>query len=64
MIDVYAHDTYVKVPTYPDEFKPIIKVLNRAVDTNRMVDIMTPEEYDLVVGWLDEFKSLALEFAE
>ena len=64
MTDVYAHDTYVKVPTYPDEFKPIIKVLNRAVDTNRMVEIMTPEEYDLVVGWLNDFQSLALEFAE
>jgi len=64
MTDVYAHDTYVKVPTYPDEFKPIIKVLNRALDTNGMVEIIPPEEYDLVVGWLDEFKSLALEFAE
>ena len=57
-------DTAVKVPTYYDEFKPIIKVLNRALDTNRMVEIMTPEEYELVVGWLDDFKSLALEFAE
>ena len=54
----------VKVPTFTDEFKPIIKVLNRALDYNRMVEIIPPEEYDLVVGWLDEFKSLALEFAE
>jgi hypothetical protein len=54
----------VKVPTFTDEFKPIIKALNRALDTNSMVEIMTPKEYDLVVGWLDEFKSLALEFAE
>ena len=57
-------DTAIKVPTFCDEFKPIIKVLNRAIDTNRMVEIMTPEEFDLVVGWLDDFKSLALEFAE
>ena len=64
MTDAYTHDTYVKVPTFPDEFKPIIKVLNRALDTNRMVEIMTPEEFNLVVGWLDEFKSLALEFVE
>ena len=58
------HDTAIKVDVYPDEFKPIIKVLNRALDTNRMVEIMTPEEFDLVVGWLDDFKSLALEYAE
>ena len=57
-------DLAIKVPTYPDEFNPIIKVLNRALDTNRMVEIIPPEEYDLVVGWLDDFKSLALEFAE
>jgi len=55
------HDTAIKVDVYPDEFKPIIKVLNRALDTNRMVEIMTPEEFNLVVGWLDDFKSLALE---
>jgi hypothetical protein len=54
----------IKVPTFPDEFKPIIKVLNRALDNNQMVEIMTPKEYDLVEGWLDQFKSLALEFAE
>ena len=64
MPDVYAHDTYVKVPTFPDEFKPIIKVLNRALVTNSMVEIMTPKEYELIEGWLDAFKSLALEFAE
>jgi len=58
------HSFAIKVPTFPDEFKPIIKALNRALDTNSMVEIMTPKEYDLVVGWLDEFKSLALEFAE
>jgi len=54
----------VKVPTFTDEFKPIIKTLNHALDYNRMVEIMTPKEHDLVNGWLDEFKSLALEFAE
>ena len=54
----------IKVPTFPDEFKPIIKVLNRALVNNQIVEIMTPKEYELVEGWLDEFKSLALEFAE
>lgn len=54
----------VKVPTFTDEFKPIIKALNRALDDNRMISHFSEDEYVKIVGWLDEFKSLALEFAE
>ena len=57
------HTTAIKVPTFPDEFKPIIKILNRALDDNRMMEFLTPEEYNLVDGWLDQFASLALEFS-
>ena len=57
-------DLAIKVPTYCDEFNPIIKALNRVLDQNRMVQIFTEDEYGKIVGWLDEFKSLALEFAE
>ena len=57
------HTTTIKVPTFPDEFKPIIKILNRALDDNRMMEFLTPEEYNLVDGWLDQFASLALEFS-
>ena len=64
MTDVYAHDTYVKVPTFPDEFKPIIKALNRVLDDNRMIEFFTEDEYGKISGWLDDFKSLALEFAK
>ena len=56
------HTTAIKVPTFPEEFKPIIKILNRALDDNRMMEFLTPEEYNLVDGWLDQFASLALEF--
>ena len=54
----------IKVPTFTDEFKPIIKALNRALDDNRMVKHLSDDEYVKIVGWLDEFKSLALEFTD
>ena len=57
------HTTAIKVPTFPEEFKPLIKILNRALDDNRMMEFLTPEEYNLVDGWLDQFASLALEFS-
>ena len=59
-----THDTSVEVPTYPDEFKPLIKVINRSLHDNMMVEFLTPDEYDLVRNWLYDFQSLALEFAE
>jgi hypothetical protein len=54
----------IKVPTFTDEFKPIIKVLNRACFNDDIMQHVTEKEADLISGWLDEFKSLALEFAE
>ena len=63
MTDAYAHDTYVKVPTYPDEFSPVIKALNRALDDNHRLGFLSIKEVSLIDSWLDDFKSLALEFA-
>lgn len=57
-------DTAVKVPTFCDEFKPIIKVLNRVLLNKDILDGITIDEYNKIEGWLDDFKSLALEFAE
>ena len=54
----------IKVPTFPDEFKPIIKVLNRACCNDAIMHHVTDDEAELISGWLDQFKSLALEFAE
>ena len=54
----------IKVPTFTDEFWPIIKVLNRACCNDSIMQHVTDKEADLISGWLDEFKSLALEFAE
>jgi hypothetical protein len=58
------HTTAIKVPTFPEEFKPLLKVLNRACCNDEIMQHVTDKEADLISGWLDEFKSLALEFAE
>ena len=51
----------IKVPTQTDEFKPIIKALNRALDDNHRLGFLTTKEVNLIDGWLDEFKLLAYE---
>ena len=57
------HTTAVKVDVFPDEFKPLIKVLNRACCNDDIMQHVTDDEAELISGWLDEFKSLALEFS-
>jgi hypothetical protein len=57
------HTTAIKVPTFPEEFKPLIKVLNRACCNDDIMQHVTDDEAELISGWLDEFKSLALEFS-
>jgi hypothetical protein len=64
MTDVYAHDTYVKVPTYPDEFKPLLKLIQRALCESQVRDMLAADELHRVEHWLNDFQSLALEFAE
>ena len=58
------HSLAIKVPTFPDEFKPLIKVLNRACCNDAIMQHVTEKEAGLISNWFDEFKSLALEFAE
>ena len=64
MTDAYVHDTYVKVPTYPDEFKPLLKVLNLALMCKEVTECISQSELQKIYGWKDDFASLALEFTE
>ena len=64
MTNAYTHDTYVKVPTYPDEFKPLLKLMQRALCETQVRDALAPAELHKVEHWLNDFQSLALEFAE
>ena len=57
------HTTAIKVPTFAEEFKPLIKVINRACCNDDSMQHVTDDEAELISGWLDEFKSLALEFS-
>ena len=64
MTDAYIHDTYVKVPTYPDEFKPLLKLMQRALCETRVRNALAPDELHKVEHWLNDFQDLALEFAD
>jgi len=58
------HSLAINVPTFPDEFHPLLKILNRAWCNDTIMQHVTEKEADLISNWLDEFQSLALEFAE
>jgi hypothetical protein len=58
------HDTSIKVGIYPDEFKPLLKLMQRALCETQVRDALAPDELHKVEHWLNDFQSLALEFAE
>lgn len=64
MIDAYTHTTSIDVPTYPHEFTPLLKLMQRALCEAEVRDALTPDELHKVEHWLNDFQSLALEFAE
>lgn len=55
------HDTSVKVDVFPDEFKPLLKLINRAISNDDVMKYMTDDEAAKISMWLDDFQSLALE---
>jgi hypothetical protein len=57
-------DTAVKVPTYCDEFKPLLKFMQRALCETEVRDALEPHELHKVEHWLNDFQSIALEFTE
>ena len=57
-------DTAIKVPTFCDEFKPLLKFMNRALCKTQIRDALAPDELHKVEHWLNDFQPLALEFAE
>jgi hypothetical protein len=55
------HDTAVQVDVYPSEFKPLLKLINRALMNTEIMDALTDVEAHRIYHWLDDFQSLALE---
>jgi hypothetical protein len=55
------HDTSVQVDVFPDEFKPILKLINRAISNDDVMKHLTDDEAATISVWLDDFQSLALQ---
>jgi hypothetical protein len=59
-----VHSIATNVPTFPDEFKPLLKLMNRALCETQVRDALLADELHKVEHWLNDFQSLALEFAK
>ena len=53
-------DAGIPVSVYPDEFKLLLKVINRAIDS----DYLSPEELNQLIAFKDDFAETALEYGE
>jgi hypothetical protein len=53
-----VHDTAVKVDVYPDEFRLILKALNRAL---KDADAFTKDDRDKLYWFVDYFSDLSLD---
>ena len=60
-LDYGTHDTAIKVDVYPDEFKPLLKLINRAISNDDVMKYITDDEAATISMWLDDFQSLALQ---
>jgi len=56
------HDTSVKVSIFPDEFKPLLKLINRAIANDDIMSNFNDDEAACISGILDELQGHALEF--
>ena len=53
--------TAVKVDVYPDEFKVLLKAINRAIDNKD--DLYTKEEVDKLLTFKEDFANDVAEYA-
>jgi hypothetical protein len=54
------HDTSIKVDVFPDEFKPLLKVINEAILHPDKFHL-TEDELDKITSFQDDFADLAFE---
>ena len=55
------HSFATNVEVYPDEFMPLLKVINRAIMDPEQFDL-TEKEYNTIVSFQDSFADLAFEY--
>ena len=58
------HKTVVKFEVYSDEMNDIVKLFNRALDSDNVTKHFSNEELGTIISFVDDFKSLALRAAE
>jgi hypothetical protein len=56
-----VHDTAIKVDVYPDEFFPLLKVINCAILMPDKV-ALTTKELDALIEFKDDFADVAYEY--
>ena len=57
------HKIAVKFEVYHDEMNDIVKLFNRALDSNDVTKHFSNEELGTVISFIDDFKALALNHA-
>ena len=63
MMTATIHDTSVKIDVFPDEFKPILKVINCALLTPDKF-ALTEKEIETLHNFQVDFSLSALNYAE
>tara|TARA_R100000278_G_scaffold68802_1_gene54614 strand:+ start:1378 stop:1569 length:192 start_codon:yes stop_codon:yes gene_type:complete len=58
------HKIAVKFEVYCDEMNTIVKLFNRALDSNDVTKHFSNEELGTIISFVDDFKTLALRAAE
>lgn len=61
-MEATIHSTAVNVEVYPDEFKPLLKLINLALINDEVMKRLDSTEAHVIYSWLDEFQSKALEY--
>ena len=57
------HKIAVKFEVYHDEMNDIVKLFNRALDSNDVTKHFSNEELGTIISFIDDFKALALSHA-
>lgn len=57
------HKVAVKFDVYPDEMRTIVKLFNRALDSDNVTKHFSDDELNHAISFIDDFKTLALNHA-
>ena len=58
------HKIAVKFEVYHDEMNDIVKLFNRALDSDDVTKHFSNEELGTIISFVDDFKALAIEHAK